>query len=87
MAKGFVQQLEDQKAEADTLKNALRKLEQKLEETGSRCEMIIAQHRRARVVTKAQQARRAVEGTDRAASITRMRTRKKFFSASKRERR
>ena len=75
MAKGFAQQLEDQKTEADTLKNALRKLEQKLEETRSRCEMIIAQHRRARVVSKAQQARRAVESTDRAASITRMRTR------------
>ncbi|MFY9935728.1 MAG: PspA/IM30 family protein [Silvibacterium sp.] len=75
MAKGFTQQLEDQKTEADTLKTALRKLEQKLQETRSRCEMIIAQHRRARVVSKAQQARRAVESTDRATSITRMRTR------------
>ena len=75
MAKGFMQQLEDQKTEADTLKTALRKLEQKLQETRSRCEMIIAQHRRARVVSKAQQARRAVESTDRATSITRMRTR------------
>jgi phage shock protein A len=75
MAKGFVQQLEDQKTEADTLKTALRKLEQKLEETRSRCEMMIAQHRRARVVGKAHQARQAVETKDRAASITRMRTR------------
>ncbi len=75
MAKGFTQQLEDQKTEADTLKTALRKLEQKLQETRSRCEMIIAQHRRARVVSKAQQARRAVESTDRATSITRIRTR------------
>ena len=75
MAKGFVQQLEDHKAEADTLKSALRKLEQKLEETRSRCEMLIAQHRRARVVSKAQQARQAVERKDGAVSMARMRTR------------
>ncbi|MBV8672241.1 MAG: PspA/IM30 family protein [Acidobacteriaceae bacterium] len=75
MAKGFVQQLEDQKTEADTLKSALRKLEQKLEETRSRCEMMIAQHRRAKVVSKAQQARQSVERKDGAVSMARMRTR------------
>jgi phage shock protein A len=75
MVKGFCQQLEDQKTEAETLKNALRKLEQKLEETRSRCEMMIAQHRRARVVSKAQAAHQAVESKDRAASLSRMRTR------------
>jgi phage shock protein A len=75
MARGFVQQVEDQKTEAETLKTALRKLEQKLEETRSRCDILIAQHRRARVVSKAHQARQAVETRDRAASITRMRTR------------
>jgi phage shock protein A len=75
MAKGFVQQLEDQRTEADTLKTALRKLEQKLQETQSRCEIMIAQHRRARVVSKAHQAHQAVESKDRAASMTRMRTR------------
>ncbi|HTY84797.1 MAG TPA: PspA/IM30 family protein [Silvibacterium sp.] len=75
MAKGFVQQLEDQKTEADTLKGALRKLEQKLEETRSRCEMMIAQHRRARVVSKAHQARQAVEQKEGVASMARMRAR------------
>ena len=75
MAKGFVQQLEDQKTEADTLKSALRKLEQKLEETRSRCEMMIAQHRRAKVVSKAQQARQSVERKEGAVSMARMRTR------------
>jgi phage shock protein A len=75
MATGFAQQLEDQKAEADTLKTALRKLEQKLQETRSRCEIMIAQHRRARVVRKAHEAHQAVENKDRAASLTRMRTR------------
>jgi phage shock protein A len=75
MAKGFAQQLEDQKAEAEMLKNALRKLEQKLQETRSRCEMMIAQHRRARVVGKAHKAQQAVENKDHVASLTRMRGR------------
>ncbi|MBB6145993.1 phage shock protein A [Silvibacterium bohemicum] len=75
MAKGFAQQLEDQKAEAETLKNALRKLEQKLQETRSRCEMMIAQHRRARVVGNAHNAQQAVERKDHAASLTKMRGR------------
>jgi len=75
MAKGFAQQLDDQKTEAETLKNALRKLEQKLAETRSRCEMMIAQHRRARVVGKAHEAHQAVEKTDHAASLAKMRSR------------
>jgi phage shock protein A len=75
MASGFAQQLDDQKAEAETLKTALRKLQQKLEETRSRCEMLIAQHRRARVVGKAAQARQAIDNSDRAASLQRMRVR------------
>jgi phage shock protein A len=75
MAKGFAQQLEDQKAEAEMLKNALRKLEQKLQETRSRCEMMIAQHRRARVIGKAHRAQEAASSKERAASITRVRTR------------
>jgi phage shock protein A len=75
MAKGFAQQLEDQKAEAEMLKNALRKLEQKLQETRSRCEMMIAQHRRARVIGKAHRAQEAASIKERAASMTRVRTR------------
>ena len=75
MATGFAQQIEDQSTEADSLRTALRKLEQKLEETRSRCEMMIAQHRRARVVSKAHQAHQAVERKDGAASMARMRTR------------
>ncbi len=75
MAAGFAQQLEDQKNEVETLKTALRHLEQKLQETRSRCELMIAEHRRARVVGRAQQAREAMGKTDRATSIQRMKTR------------
>jgi phage shock protein A len=75
MAGSFVQQLDDQKTEVETLKNALRRLEQKLQETRSRCEVLIAEHRRARVVGRAQQAREAMDRTDRSTSIDRMKNR------------
>jgi len=63
MAVGFAQQIEDQSTEADSLRTALRKLEQKLTETRSRCEMLIAQHRRARVISKANQVRQKIAAT------------------------
>jgi len=75
MAAGFAQQREDQKTEAETLKNALRKLEQKLTETRSRCEMLIAQHRRARIVGKAQQARQKIDNKGRSVDMHSLRTR------------
>jgi phage shock protein A len=57
IAKGFGQQLEDQQAQADTLRAALHKLDQKLAETRSRCDLLIAQERRTRMVSKATAAR------------------------------
>jgi phage shock protein A len=75
MASGFAQQIEDQAAEADSLRSALRKLEQKLAETRSRCEMLIAQHRRARVVNRANQARQKLDATSNNGGIERMKLR------------
>src|SRR5271165_558828 len=57
---GFAEQAEDQKHEADNLRQALHKLDQKLNETRARCEMLVAEHRRAKVVGRATQARQAV---------------------------
>ena len=54
---GFAEQAADQKLEADTLRQTLRKLEQKLTETRAECEIVMAEHRRARTVGKAAQAR------------------------------
>ncbi len=59
LAAGFASQAEDQKHEADNLRQALRKLEQKLSETRAHCEMLVAEHRRARVVGRATAARHA----------------------------
>ncbi len=60
LVKGFTVQAEDQKQEAYNLRQALRKLEQKLSETRANCEMLMAEHRRAKVIGRATKARQAV---------------------------
>jgi phage shock protein A len=75
IAKGFSQQLEDQQAEADTLRAALRTLEQKLAETRSRCELLIAQERRTRMVSKATAARQAINTQQNSPALDRMKSR------------
>ena len=75
MAASFMQQLGDQRVEVDTLKTALRRLEQKLQETRSRCDLLIAEHRRARTVGRAQAAHEAISKADRSLSIDRMKAR------------
>lgn len=73
LATGFGTQAEDQKHEADSLRQALHKLEQKLSETRAHCEMLVAEHRRARVVGRATKAR-AAAGNDHESTINRMKT-------------
>jgi phage shock protein A len=74
LAQGFSEQLEDQTTEVETLRNAFLKLQQKLEETRSACEMLVARNRRARTVSKANGAR-ALSGTqETATALNRLRT-------------
>ena len=73
LVKGFTNQAEDQKHEADSLRQALHKLEQKLSETRAHSEMLIAEHRRAKVVGRATKARQLV-GTDQEHAMGRMRS-------------
>ena len=73
LAIGFTTQAEDQKHEADNLRQALHKLEQKLTETRAHCEMLIAEHRRARVVGRAAKAQHVV-GNDQENTIGRMKS-------------
>jgi len=60
LSEGFGQQAIDQKFQADNLKIALRQLEQKLAEAEGKADLLIAQHRRARAVGKASDAKLAV---------------------------
>ena len=71
LTKGFAEQAEDQKLEADTLRQTLRKLEQKLNETRAQCEILMAEHRRTKVVSRATQARQVV-GVSQDAALHRM---------------
>jgi phage shock protein A len=71
LAAGFTHEAEDQKHEADNLRQALHKLSQKLDETRGRCEMLAAEHRRAKVVGRASRAREAM-GNEQEAALGRM---------------
>jgi phage shock protein A len=71
LEKGFASQVEDQRMEADHLRQALGKLEQKLSETRARAEMLVAEHRRAKAVGRAAEAQRAVN-MDKAHAVERM---------------
>ena len=70
---GFAAQAEDQKHEADNLRQALHKLGQKLNETRAHCEMLVAEHRRAKVVGRATKARQVV-GNEQEQTLNRMRS-------------
>jgi len=72
MTAGFTQQVADQKAQVENLKTALRKLEQKLEEARAKADVLVAQHRRARAVGKAQDARAAIGSNSKSAAFDRM---------------
>ena len=80
LSEGFTLQAEDQKHEADSLRQALHKLEQKLTETRAHCEMLVAEHRRAKVVGRATKARQVV-GTDQEQALNRMKSKVRVQSA------
>jgi phage shock protein A len=75
MGRNFVQQLEDQRAEAEGLRSAFLKLQQKLTETRAHCDLLIAEHRRARTVGRSQQAQAAARAERNAASIDKYKSR------------
>jgi len=73
LSSGFAQQIEDQRGEAELMRSNYNKLQQKLKETEARCELLIAQQRRARAVGKANKARSEVESKNFTEPIDRMR--------------
>ena len=75
LSENFAQQVTDQKAQVENLKSALRQLEQKLTEAQAKADVLIAQHRRARAVSKASDARLASGDGSKAAAFDRMKHR------------
>ncbi len=65
LAGNFAEQAADQTVQVENLKSALRKLEQKLAEAQAKSDLLIAQHRRARALNKAGDARMAMPATPR----------------------
>ncbi len=72
LAESFRQQVSDQHLQVETLKSALNKLEQKLEEAQSKSDLLVAQHRRARALGKATDARAAMTDSKHADTFDRM---------------
>ena len=72
MSAGFQQQVDDQKAQVENLKSALRNLEQKLAEANTKADLLMAQHRRARAAGKATDAQFKVDSSSNAATFDRM---------------
>jgi phage shock protein A len=72
LSENFKQQVADQKAQVENLKGALRQLEQKLTEAEAKADVLIAQHRRARAVGKASDARLASRDGSKQAAFDRM---------------
>jgi phage shock protein A len=88
LTEGFAQQVTDQKAQVENLKTALRQLEQKLAEAQAKADLLIAQHRRAKAVGKASDAKMAGGNGSSAAAFDRMRrkvTREEALSQAKSE--
>jgi phage shock protein A len=61
-SESFREQIADQQAQVEALKSALGKLDQKLAEAHAKSDMLLAQHRRARALGKASDARLTIGG-------------------------
>jgi len=72
LAGNFAGQVADQTVQVENLKSALHKLEQKLAEAQAKSDVLIAQHRRARALNKAGDARLAMGNPSNSDAFDRM---------------
>lgn len=72
MSEAFRQQVEDQKGQVASLKDALLRLQQKLAEAEGKSDMLVAQHRRSRALNRATDANRAIGDNSKSAAFDRM---------------
>ena len=73
IGRALEEQLADQKTQVESLRNAYRKLEDKLNEARTKCDLLIAQHRRSRAVRKAAEAGMAIRSDRHSATFDRRR--------------
>jgi phage shock protein A len=72
LTENYNQQVADQKIEVENLKSALQKLEQKLSEAQAKADVLVAQHRRSRVLGKARDAQIAATNNANSGTFDRM---------------
>jgi len=72
LATNFVEQIEDQKAQVEVLKDALHALNRKISEAEGQADVLIAQHRRTRAVGRAADASQKASSSDKVGAFQRM---------------
>ena len=75
LALSYREQVEDQKLQVETLKNALIKLEQKLDEAKAKRDLFLARHRRSLALGKAARAQSAFGDNSKSATFDRLKDR------------
>jgi phage shock protein A len=75
LAQSYREQVDDQKAQVDTLKNALQKLEQKLDEAKAKRDLLLARHRRSIALGKAARAQTAIGDNSNSINFNRLKER------------
>jgi phage shock protein A len=75
LTQSYREQVDDQKAQVETLKGALQKLEQKLDEAKSKRDLLLARHRRSIALGKAARAQTASGDNSKSGSFDRLKER------------
>ena len=75
LAQSYREQVDDQKSQVETLKGALVKLEQKLEEAKSKRDLLLARHRRSVALGKAARAQTVLGDNSKGATFDRLKDR------------
>jgi phage shock protein A len=75
LAQSFREQVDDQKAQVETLKGALQKLEQKLDEAKAKRDLLLARHRRSIALGKAARAQTSIGDQSKSISFDRLKER------------
>jgi phage shock protein A len=75
LAQSYREQVDDQKLQVETLKGALVKLEQKLDEAKSKRDLLLARHRRSLSLGKAAHAQTMIGDNSKSATFDRLKDR------------
>jgi phage shock protein A len=81
LTQSYREQVDDQQVQVDALKNALQKLEQKLDEAKSKRDLLLARHRRSVALNKAARAQSALGDNSESATFDRLKDRVQLTEA------